>query len=164
MPSVDVVSKFDMQEIDNAINTVKKELIHRYDFRGSKSELELNKTDKTIRIVTEDDMKLRALKEMLVSRIIARKVSPKVLDFGKEEKASLGMIRLLAKLREGLEADDARRVVKIVKDSKLKVQAQIQGDQVRMTGTKIDDLQAIMAQLRADEAITVPLQFVNMKR
>ncbi len=164
MPSVDVVSQLDLQEIDNAVNTVKKEIAGRYDFRGSATELELNKGDKTIRLVVEDEMKLRAVKEMLVGRFIARKVSPKVLDFGKEEQASLGAIRLQIKLREGLGGDDARRVVKTVKESKLKVQAAIQGDQVRLTGNKIDDLQAIMQTLRADDAYSAPLQFVNMKR
>lgn len=164
MPSVDVVSELDMQEVDNAINTVKRELETRYDFRGSKTELELNKKDKTIRLVTEDDMKLRAIKDMLIQRFIARKLSPKVLDFDSQEEAALGMVRVTVKLREGLSSDDARRAVKIVKDSKLKIQASIQGDQVRLSGTKIDDLQSAMQLLRADEQITVPLQFTNMKR
>lgn len=164
MPSVDVVSEIDMQEVDNAVNTVLKELQNRYDFRGSKTELELNKKEKTIKLVTEDEMKLRAIKEMLISRFIARKLSPKVLDFSDEEDASLGMKRVNVKLKEGLTGDDARRVTKIVKDSKLKVQGSIQGDQVRLSGNKIDDLQAVMQMLREDESITVPLQFTNMKR
>lgn len=164
MPSVDVVSEVNMQEVDNAVNTVKRELETRYDFRGSKTELELNKKEKTIRIVTEDEMKLRALKDMLVQRFIARKLSPKVLDFSHQEEATLGQIRVIVKLREGLSGDDARKVVKIVKDSKLKVQAAIQGDQVRLSGNKIDDLQTIMQALRAEESISVPLQFTNMKR
>ncbi len=164
MPSVDVVSEVDMQEVDNAVNTVLKEVQNRYDFRGSKTEIELNKKEKTIKIVTEDDMKLRAIKEMLVSRFIARKLSPKVLDFTNEEDASLGMKRVNVKLKEGLSGDDARRVTKTVKDSKIKVQASIQGEQVRLSGTKIDDLQSVMQMLRDDEEITVPLQFTNMKR
>jgi uncharacterized protein YajQ (UPF0234 family) len=164
MPSVDVVSKIDMQEVDNAINSAKKEIANRYDFRGSKTELELNKSDNSIRIVTEDDMKLRAIKEIVVGRLVSRKVSPKVLDFKPEEKASLGMIRVNIALKEGLNADDARVVTKAVKESKLKVQAAIQGDQVRLSGNKIDDLQEIMQQLRSNQDLTVPLQFVNMKR
>ncbi len=164
MPTVDVVSKLDLQEIDNAVNTVKKEIENRYDFRGANTELELNKGDKTIRLVVADDMKLRAVKEMLGGRFIARKVSPKVLDYGKEEAATLGAIRIIVKLREGLTTDDARAVVKTVKDSKMKVQAAIQGDQVRLTATKIDDLQTIMQKLREDDSISVPVQFVNMKR
>jgi cyclic-di-GMP-binding protein len=164
MPSVDVVSEIDMQEVDNAVNTVLKELANRYDFRGSKTEVELNKKDKAIKIVVEDTMKLKAVKEMLVGRFIARKLSPKVLDFGTEETATLGNIRVNVKLREGLTGDDARKVTKLVKDSKLKVQASVQGDQVRLSGNKIDDLQAIMQSLRDDESITVPLQFTNMKK
>ncbi len=164
MPTVDVVSEVDMQEVDNAVNTVNRELETRYDFRGSKTEVELNKKEKTIRIVTEDDMKLRAIKDMLVQRFIARKLSHKVLDFGTEENAALGMVRVIVKLREGLAAEDARRVTKLVKETKLKMQASVQGDQVRLSAVKIDDLQAVMQMLRANEEITVPLQFTNMKR
>jgi uncharacterized protein YajQ (UPF0234 family) len=164
MPSVDVVSELDMQEVDNAVNTVLKEIQTRYDFRGTKTELELNKKDKTIKLVTEDDMKLKAIKEMMASRFIARKLDPRVLDYSKEEEATLGMKRVLVKLKEGLTGDDARRVTKKIKDSKLKVQASIQGDQVRLQGNKIDDLQAVMQLLRSDDEITIPLQFTNMKR
>lgn len=164
MPSVDVVSEVDMQEVDNAVNAVIKEIQNRYDFRGSKTELELNKKDKTIKLVTEDEMKLRAVKEMLSSRFIARKLDPKVLDFSDEEDASLGMKRVQVKLKEGLTGDDARRVTKLVKETKLKVQASIQGDQVRLQGNKIDDLQTIMQMLRNNDEISVPLQFTNMKR
>lgn len=164
MPSVDVVSEVDMQEVDNAVNTVIKEIQTRYDFRGCKTELELNKKDKTIRLVTEDDMKFKAVREMLATRFIARKLDPKILDYSKEEEATLGMIRVVVKLKEGLTGDDARKVTRLVKDSKLKVQASIQGDQVRLQGTKIDDLQAVMQLLRENDEITVPLQFTNMKR
>lgn len=164
MPSVDVVSEVDIQEVDNAVNTVLKELHTRYDFRGSKTEVELNKKDKTIKIVTEDEMKFKAIREMLAGRFIARKLDPKVLDFTKEEEASLGMVRCIVKLKEGLTGDDARKVTKLVKDSKMKVQASIQGDQVRLQGNKIDDLQAIMQMLRQNDEISVPLQFTNMKR
>lgn len=164
MPSVDVVSEVDLQEVDNAVNTVLKELQNRYDFRGSKTELELNKKDKNVKLVTEDDMKLRAIKEMLAARFVARKLDPKVLDFSKEEDASLGMKRVIVQLKEGLTGDDARRVTKLVKDSKLKVQASIQGDKVRLQGNKIDDLQTAMQLLREDSEISVPLQFTNMKR
>lgn len=164
MPSVDVVSEVDMQEVDNAVNAVVKEISNRYDFRGSKTEIELNKKDKTIKLVTEDEMKLKAVREMMASRFIARKIDPKVLDFTDEEDASLGMKRVKVKIKEGLSGDDARRVTKLVKDSKMKVQASIQGDQVRLQGNKIDDLQAIMQMLREDDSISVPLQFTNMKR
>src|SRR5690606_24769467 len=110
------------------------------------------------------EMKLKAVREMMASRFIARKIDPKVLDFTDEEDASLGMKRVKVKIKEGLSGDDARRVTKLVKDSKMKVQASIQGDQVRLQGNKIDDLQAIMQMLREDDSISVPLQFTNMKR
>lgn len=164
MPSVDVVSEVDMQEVDNAVNTVTKEIQNRYDFRGSKTEIELNKKDKTIKVVTEDDMRFKAIREMLISRFIARKINPKVFDFGTEQEASLGMTRVIVKLKEGVDSDTARQIVKIVKETKMKVQAAIQGDQVRLTGTKIDDLQHIMQLLRENDTLTVPLQFTNMKR
>jgi uncharacterized protein YajQ (UPF0234 family) len=164
MPSVDVVSELDVQEIDNAINTVNKELANRYDFRGSKTEVELDKKSKILKILTEDDMKLKAIREMIVARIISRKVSPQVFEYGEPESATQGMLRVQVKLKEGLSTEDCRRVVKLVKESKLKVQAASQGDQVRLTGPKIDDLQTIMAILRADTEISVPLQFTNMKR
>ena len=164
MPSVDVVSKLDMQEIDNAINTVQKEMSQRYDFRNTKSKVELNKTEKTLTILADDDMKFRAIKEMVQQRMSARKVSPKIVEFGNEEAAAGSMIRVVAKLKEGVDADTARKIVKMVKDTKLKVQAAIQGEQVRLTGAKIDDLQTIIHLLLQDATIPVPLQFVNMKR
>lgn len=164
MPTVDVVSEVDMQEVDNAVNTVIKEMQNRYDFRGSKTEIDLNKKDKTIKIVTEDDMKYKAIREMLISRFIARKINPKVLDFGTEQEATLGQTRVHVKLKEGVDSDTAKQVVKIVKETKLKVTAAIQGDQVRLTATKIDDLQHIMQLLRENDTLAVPLQFTNMKR
>lgn len=164
MPSVDVVSQLDLQEIDNALNAVQKEIGNRYDFRGSTTEVELAKKEKQIRLLVADEMKLRAVQEMITARFISRSLSPKVLDFGEPEKASHGALRVVVKLREGLDQDNARRITKMVKESKLKVTAAIQGDQVRLTGGKIDDLQALMQAFRANEEITIPLQFVNMKR
>ena len=164
MPSVDVVSKLNLQEIDNAVNSVKKELSQRFDFRNSKSNLELNKTEKTITILADDNMKYRAIKEILIQRLAGRKVSPKVIEFGNEEPAAGSMLRVIAKLKEGVDPDTSRKIVKIVKETKLKVQAAIQDEQVRLTGPKIDDLQTILHRLINDETIPVPLQFVNMKR
>lgn len=164
MPSVDIVSEIDMQEADNAINAAKKEIENRYDFRGTKTELELNKKDGKINLEVPDEMKLKAVKEILVGRFVARKLSPKVLEFGTPEPASQGALRVEVKLKQGLDSDDARHIVKFVKETKLKVQASIQGDQVRLSGNKIDDLQTIMQALRADEEISVPVQFTNMKR
>ncbi len=164
MPSFDIVSEIDLQEADNAVQQALKEIQQRFDFKGSNSSIELNKKEKSIRLVTEDDMKFKAVREMLATRFISRKLDPKILDYSKEEEATLGMIRVVVKLKEGLTGDDARKVTRLVKDSKIKVQASIQGDQVRLQGAKIDDLQAVMQLLRENEEISVPLQFTNMKR
>ena len=164
MPSVDVVSKLNIQEIDNAIHSVQKELSQRYDFRNSKSKVELNKNEKILTILADDEMKYKAMQEIILQRLAGRKVSPKIVDFGKEEKAAGSMIRVIAKLKDGVDGDTARKIVKMVKETKLKVQGAIQGEQVRLSGNKIDDLQTIIHLLLKDESIPVPLQFVNMKR
>lgn len=163
MPTVDVVSKLDLQAVDNAVNTANRKLAARYDFKGVEYELELNKKDKTLRVVAPDEMKLKAIQEAIVGTLHDQKVSPKVIDWGDREAASLGAIRLKCNLVEGLEKDVAKKVVAMVKDSGLKVKASIQGDQVRLEGKKIDDLQAIMQSLREAD-LPVPLQFDNMKR
>lgn len=164
MPSFDIVSKVDLQEMDNAVNNVKKELVTRYDFRGVTTELDLNRKDKRLNLITGDEMKVRAIRELLIAHCVRRKVDPKVLDFGKEEPTSNGALKQEIKIREGIDKDMARTIVKIVKDLKLKkVQAAIQDDQVRVTGKQLDDLQAVIAALNAED-LDVPLQYVNMKK
>lgn len=163
MPTVDVVSKLDLQAVDNAINQVNRRLSQRYDFKGVDYLIELNKKDKTLRLEVPDEMKLKAVKETVVGCLHDQGVSPKVVDWGDREAAALGAIRLKCRLVEGIEKDLARKVAGIVKDTGLKVKASIQGDQVRLEGKKIDDLQAIMAKLREAD-LPVPLQFDNMKR
>lgn len=162
MPSFDVVNEVDLQEVDNAVNNTRKLLETRYDFRGSKSEITLNKKEKSIHILTEDEMKLRAIEETLAGNLIKRKLSPKVLEYKGIEATSNGMVKRDARLVEGIEMDMARKIVKLVKETGLKVQAQIQDEQVRVTAKKIDDLQAVIAMLR-EKKLDVPLQFVNMK-
>ncbi len=164
MPSLDVVSKLDLQKIDNAINVAIRKIGQRYDFRGAHILLELNKKDKTLKLEVPDEMKLKAVQEIVLGSLLDQDVSPKVIDWGKREEASLGAIRLLCKLVEGIEKDIAKVIVQKVKDSGLKLKTSIQGDQVRIEGKSIDDLQAMMAALRADATITVALQFDNMKR
>lgn len=163
MPTVDIVNKLDLQAVDNAINSVKRRIETRYDFRGVETEVELNKKDKTLKLVVADSMKLRAVKELITECLIEQKVSPKIVDFGTEEAASLGAIRINCKLREGIEQDSAKKVVKMIKDSGLKVKASIQGDQVRVEGKQIDDLQAVMKMLREAD-LEFPVNFDNMKR
>lgn len=162
MPSFDVVNKIDMQELDNAVNNVKKEVETRYDFRNSTTEIELHKGDQRVTIVAGDDMKMRALQEMLQAHCIRRKIDSRCLEFMPVEPTSRGAVKRDVKVKEGISKEVAQKIVKAIKESKLKVQGAIQDEQVRVTGKKIDDLQAVMNMLReADYGI--PLQFVNMK-
>jgi len=162
MPSFDIVSKVDLQEIDNAINNTKKELQGRYDFRNTKTTLELNKKEGVISLHTEDEMKVRALREMLAAHLAKRKVDPRALEFGEVQPSTGTTVKVEIKIHQGVQSEVAREIVKLIKETKLKVQAAIQDDQVRVNGKKIDDLQAVIKMLR-ESAITIPLQFVNMK-
>jgi hypothetical protein len=162
MPSFDIVSKVDLQEIDNAINNTKKELQTRYDFRNSKTSIELNKKENLISLHTEDEMKVRAVHEMLATHLAKRKVDPRALDYGKVEPAMGNTVKVEIKIHQGVDKDTAREIVKMIKETRLKVQAAIQEDQVRVSGKKIDDLQAVIKMLR-ESSIKLPLQFVNMK-
>lgn len=162
MPSFDVVSRVDLQEMDNAVNMAKKEVATRFDFRGSKTEMELVKKDALIRILTEDDMKLRALRDMLITKAVKRGIDTKVFDFGEAERAGGDMLRQEVRIANGIEIETARKVVKLIKDAKLKVQASIQGDEVRVTGKKRDDLQEVIALLKESD-IDIPLQYINMR-
>lgn len=162
MPSFDIVNQVELQEVDNAVNNVVKEIDTRYDFRGSRTEVELNRKDKTLSLLAADDMKIRALRDMLISHFVRRKVDPRIMDFGDPEATSKGQLKQQVKLREGIDMDTAKKIVKMIKDSKIKVQAAIQDEQVRVTGKKIDDLQAVI-QLMRDSKLDIPLQYVNMK-
>lgn len=162
MPSFDVVSKVDLQEVDNVVNNVKKEVETRYDFRGSNTELNFDKGATNISIVSSDDMKMRAIQEMLLANCVRRKVDPKFLEFEKIEPTSKGMVKRTVAVRDGISKEIAQKIVKKIKASKLKVQAAIQDDQVRVTAKKIDDLQSVIQLLREDDC-GVPLQYVNMR-
>lgn len=162
MPSFDIVSKIDGQTLDNAINTAKKEILNRYDFNGSKSTIELDKKTNDLTIVTEDDMRLKAIVDSIISRMMKQGLDAKALDFGKEEYASGNMIRKEVKVKEGIDKETAKKVVKKIKDSKLKVEASIMNDQVRVTAKKIDDLQAVISLCRTED-FGQPLQYINMR-
>ncbi|MBI2423479.1 MAG: YajQ family cyclic di-GMP-binding protein [Candidatus Hydrogenedentes bacterium] len=162
MPTFDVVNEISMQEVDNAINITKKALENRYDFKGSETEITLNRTEKKITVLTSDDMKLRAIEDALAGNLIKRKISPKALEWPEPEQASKGALRCIIKIRDGIETEQAKKIVKIIKESKLKVQARIQDEQVRVEGKKIDDLQAVIALLK-EANLDVPLQYVNMR-
>ena len=161
MASFDIVSRVDMQEVDNAVNTTRKAILTRFDFRDSKTEITLDKKEKTVRVVTEDEMKMRAIQDALVEHVVRRKIDVKCLEPKEIQMASHGMIQREFALKEGVDADTARAIVKLIKGQKLKVQASIQENQVRVSGKKIDDLQAVIRMVR-EAKFQVPLQFVNM--
>ncbi len=161
MASFDIVSRVDMQEVDNAVNVTRKAILTRFDFRESKTEITLDKKEKTIRVVTEDEMKMRAIQDTLVEHVVRRKIDAKCLEPKEIQMASHGMIQREFAIKEGVDADTARAIVKLIKGQKLKVQASIQENQVRVSGKKIDDLQAVIRMVR-EAKFQIPLQFVNM--
>lgn len=160
MPSFDVVSKIDMQEVDNALNQTRKEVGQRYDFKGSKTEIDLE--DDALRIISDDDFRVAAVLDVLQSKLVRRGVSLKALDYGKVEPGPNGRAKQTIKLQQGIDDEKARRITKLIKESKMKVQAQIQGDQVRITGKNRDDLQEAI-QLLKREDLDLPLQFINFR-
>jgi len=162
MPSFDIVSSFNMQEIDNAVNMVIRDIVNRYDFRGSKTSLTLDKGEKNITIMADNTMQLAAVVDMLKSRAISRKISLKVFKFHEEESATGTSIRQRVSLREGIDRDRAKKINKLIKDKRLKVQSQIQGEQLRVTGKKIDDLQSVISTIK-EANLDIELQYVNMK-
>ena len=160
-PSFDVVSEVDMQEVNNAINQTTKEITQRFDFKGTKSVVEVENGN-SIKIVTEDDTRMRNIVDILQSKFIKRGVSIKNLEYGKVESAAGGMVRQSIRIKQGIEADVAKKITKDIKESKLKVQTQLQDDQVRVSGKKIDDLQAVIA-LQKSKDYGVELQFSNFR-
>jgi len=160
MPSFDIVSKTDLAEVDNALNNLQREITQRFDFKGSKATIE--RKDAELTINADDDMKLRQLQEMLKGHLTRRKVDAGVLDFKDPEKAAGQSVRQSVRIRQGIEQDLAKKVVKAIKDSKMKVQVAIQGDELRVTGKKRDDLQdAIQLVKKLD--LGLPLQYVNFR-
>ena len=161
MPSFDVVSKVDMQEVDNAVNQAKKEVATRYDLKNSKSSIELDKT--SIILLAEDNMKLKALVEILSQKAAKRNIGLRSLDFQEPEKAGGDSLRQRVLIKQGISVDNGRKMVKLIKDMKLKkVQAQIQDEQLRVSGPKRDDLQQVISLLKK-EITNLELQFVNYR-
>ena len=162
MPSFDIVNRIDLQEVDNAVNNAKKEIATRYDLRQSRSELVLDRQDGKVKILAGDEMKLKAIKEIIITQMVRRKIEAKGLHFADHEPTSQGHLKCEGTFQQGIDKDTARKIVKLIKDTKLKVQAAIQDDQVRVTAKKIDDLQSVIAMLKGKD-LEIPLQFVNMK-
>ncbi|MGG1516786.1 YajQ family cyclic di-GMP-binding protein [Paenibacillus oryzisoli] len=158
--SFDIVSKVDMQELNNAIQQAEKEMLNRFDFKGSKSSIKLEK-DQLV-VVSDDEFKLQNVLDILHAKMTKRGISIKNLDYSKVEPASGQTVRQKISLKQGVDQENAKKINILIRDSKLKVKSQIQGDQIRVTGKSRDDLQAIIALLRKAE-IPLDLQFVNLK-
>jgi uncharacterized protein YajQ (UPF0234 family) len=162
MPSFDIASKTDLQTLDNSINVARKEILGRFDFKGSNSIIELDKKNVSLTITTEDEMRLDSIIDALRSRMIKQKLDPRCMDVSKEHYSSGMLIKKEIKIREGIDKENSKKLIKIIKDSKLKVTAQVMDDINRVSGKKIDDLQGVIAALRTSE-LEIPLQFINMK-
>jgi uncharacterized protein YajQ (UPF0234 family) len=160
MPSFDIVSKVDMQEVDNSVNQTVKEITQRYDFKGTKSQITLE--NDTIKVLADDDFRLKAIIDILQSKCIKRGISLKALQYGKAESASGGMVRQIITIQQGISKEKGKELNSIIKETRLKVQSQIQEDQVRVTGKNIDDLQEIIKLLK-EKDLGVELQFVNFR-
>jgi len=160
MPSFDIVCEMDMQEMDNAVNQVKKEIATRYDFKHSKASIELD--DGTITLLGDDVNNLNTVAEILRAKMVRRKLESKSLEYGDMEHASGDTRRQVVTIKQGVDKDTAKKIVKHIKQGKMKVQAAIQGEQVRVTGKKRDDLQAAMALVRAMD-VDRPLNFTNFR-
>ena len=162
MPTFDIVSKVDLQKLDNAINNARKELISRYDFNGSNTTIDLDKKEMTLQVVTENEMKMKAVQDIIITRMVKQNLDPASLDFGKEHYASGNMVRKDIKIKQGIDKDTARQIVKTIKDSGLKVQTSIMDEQVRVSGKKIDDLQKVITIVKAS-SVKLPLQYENFR-
>ncbi|MEH6629830.1 MAG: YajQ family cyclic di-GMP-binding protein [Halopseudomonas aestusnigri] len=160
MPSFDIVSKTDLPELNNALDGVRREVTQRYDFKGSNCEITLE--DELITILADDDLKLKQMHELLKVHTTRRNIDPGALDFGKEEAASGNMVRQVVTLKQGIDRELAKKITTAVKQSKLKVQAAVQGDEVRITGKKRDDLQGAMSMIK-ELNLDQPLQYENFR-
>lgn len=160
MPSFDVVSELNFQEVDNALHAAVKEITTRYDFKGSKATMK--REEGKITLLAEDEYKLGQMLDLLTARLVKRGIDLKALELGKVEAAAGGMERQVCQLKVGLDMETAKRMVKFLKDAKHKVQAGIQGDQLRVSGKSRDELQTVIAALRGQD-FGLPLQFSNFR-
>ncbi|MEO6833127.1 MAG: YajQ family cyclic di-GMP-binding protein [Chitinophagaceae bacterium] len=162
MPSFDIASKIDLQTLDNAINIVKKEVENRYDFKGSHVSVELNKKENVINLETDSDMQMKQLEDILLTKSMRQGIEANAFDMSKEFSASGKHLRKAVPIKNGIDKDMSKKIVKLIKDSGLKVQAAIMDDVIRVTAKKIDELQDVI-QLCKSSSLDLPLQFVNMK-
>ncbi|OIR00719.1 putative nucleotide-binding protein [mine drainage metagenome] len=162
MPSFDIASKVDLQTLDNAINTVKKEIQNRFDFKDSLVNIELNKKDYTVMVEVESDMKMKQVLDVIISRSMKQGIDAAAFDFSKDAYPSGKVVKKEISVKNGLKQEDAKKIVKAIKDAGLKVQPAIMDNIIRVTGKKIDDLQEVIALCKSGN-FGLPLQFENMK-
>lgn len=162
MPSFDIVSKVDAQALDNAVNVTKKEITNRFDFKNAHVVIDLNKKDFKLNVETDGDMQMRQLTDVLISRAHKQGIAPEAFDVSKEGQQSGKVWKKEIQVRNGLTQEDAKKIVKFIKDSSLKVQASINDDLVRVTAKKIDDLQAVIQASKGWD-LGIPLQYENMR-
>ena len=162
MPSFDLVSKVDLQTLDNAVNVVSKEIKNRFDFKGSPVEIDLDKKEFKLKLEAESEMKLQQIIDVLISRSMKQGLAAEVYDLSKEPFQSGKVVKKEVPVRNGIKQEDAKKIVKLIKDSGLKVQAAIMDDIIRITGKKIDDLQAVIQASKGWD-LGLALQYVNMK-
>lgn len=162
MPSFDIVSRIEIQKLDNAMNAASKELSTRYDFHNSKTEVELDKKELMIHVLTENDMRMKAIEGIIIGRLVKQGLEPSCLDFGKELYAAGNMVKKDIKVKQGIDKDTARKLVKIIKESGMKVQSSIMDEQVRVTGKKIDDLQKVIDVVKSSK-LDLPFQYENFR-
>lgn len=162
MPSFDIVSKTDMQKIDNAINTAKKELINRYDLKDETCEIDLDKSAKLVKLAAKQDMAIKTLVDIVLSKFSKQQLDVRTLDLSKDTRPSGKLVLKDLPIKDGIEKETAKKIVSFIKETRMKVQASIMDDQVRVTAKQIDDLQDMIAKLR-EKDFEIPLQFENMR-
>lgn len=162
MASFDIVNKVDIQLLDNAVNTTKKEIQNRYDFRDSKTEIDLDKSGLKIQLTTDNSMRIKTIEDILLTRAVKQNIDGKCFDFTQEDYQSGALVKKEIKIKQGIEKETAKKIVKLIKDLKLKVEPAIMDEQVRVSGKKLDELQQVIQYLRTAN-LEIPVQFVNMK-
>jgi len=162
MPSFDVVNRIDMQLVDNAVNNANRDISQRYDFKGSNSEISLDKKEKKIHFLAADKMKMDAMREIFIANVVRQKIDTKAFHYKDPEPTTGQALKREVIIQEGIEKELGKKIVKQIKDLKLKVQASIQDDELRVSGKKIDDLQSVIQFLK-EQDFGIPLQFLNMR-
>ena len=163
MATFDIVCKYEIHEVENTVNMVKRDILNRYDFKGTNTSINLDKKNSVIKIESDSEMQITSVRDMIEKRAVGRNIALKTFKFNDIEKGGGMSHRQVIDLQEGISQENSKKINKMIKDSKLKVQSQIQGDHLRVSGKKIDDLQLVISLLK-ESNFGIPLQFINMKK